>query len=249
MQFRMQTVFLIPPCRRCSELRGLALLEEACAFGYNPHCHFILLLASVSFDHSFLLDLLISTETCFLEYLVQYLKCLRADWQGYSTACRQTAAGSDGRTLPASLGACDASLTCQGAVQWCEATTCLPAHPPGVSNSSAGGLHLVDYSSSDESDRENAGPQHEELTSGVTALDIAEENPLPVRQTHFRTSQSAGLLNQPGETSGVAGEISAKVLGCLSELRDVVVRLHMRRLFPYNPAPLLKLLGQVQDCS
>lgn len=253
-------MLLISTCRQCSDVDGLALLEEACASGYNPHCHFMLLLESISFDHSFLLDLLISTETCFLEYLVQYLKCLIADWQGFRIVCGRTLTAS----LPASSSACDTSVMCEGGIQPCEITTCIPAHPPGVfspleMNSSAHGLHLVDYSSSDESDHEKVGPQDKELTSSVAALDITEVKPglqVPVRHAHFKTSHSAGLLNQltdfkegPDKTSDVTCEISARVLGCLSELREVVMRLHIKKLFPYNPAPLLKLLGQVEDCS
>ncbi|RXN20563.1 ceramide synthase 2-like protein [Labeo rohita] len=54
-------------------------VSEVCVWGCNPHCHFILLLRSLSFDHSVLLDFLISSETCFLEYCVRYLKLLRDD--------------------------------------------------------------------------------------------------------------------------------------------------------------------------
>lgn len=60
---------------------------EACTLGCNPHCHFILLLQSLSFDHSVLLDFLISSETCFLEYLVLYLRLLRDCWQDFCSAC------------------------------------------------------------------------------------------------------------------------------------------------------------------
>lgn len=67
----------------------------------------------------------------------------------------------------------------------------------------------------------------------------------PVRQPHFKAPRSAGSE----KTSDVSGEVSTRVLGCVSELKEVVVRLHMKKLFPYNPAPLLKLLGQVQACS
>lgn len=194
---------------------------------------------------------------------MQYLKCLIADWQGFSIARGRTFTPSDSKNLPASLSACT-SLTCEGANQPCEITTCMPAHPPGVFSplerkSSAHGCHLVDYSSSDESDHENVGLQDEELTRRVTALDITEDNPglpVPVGQTHFQTSHSAGLLNErtdlkegPDKTSDVTCAISARVVGCLSELRAVVMRLHRKKLFPYNPAPLLKLLGQVEDCS
>lgn len=221
-------MLLISTCRWRSEWSGLALLEEACACGSNPHCHFIFLLESISFDHSFLLDLLISVETCFLQYLVQYLKCLIADWQSFRLACGRTSTASDSKTLPAH----NPSLTCKGAIQPCEISTCV-------------GLHLVDYSSSDDSDHDN--------------VNITEDNPglkVPVTQTQIKTSHSAGFLKQladmkvgPDKTSDGPCEISARVLGCLSELRDVVMRLHTKKLFPYNPAPLLKLLGQVEERS
>ncbi|XP_061731606.1 protein Lines homolog 1 isoform X2 [Nerophis ophidion] len=63
--------------------------DAACTCGCNPHCHFLSLLQSVAFDHRVLLDFLISMETCFLEYLVRYLKYLRTDWQGFTAACQR----------------------------------------------------------------------------------------------------------------------------------------------------------------
>ena len=49
----------------------------------NPHLLFISFAESVDFDHSFLLDLLISSETRFLEYLVQYLHFAIAGWSSF----------------------------------------------------------------------------------------------------------------------------------------------------------------------
>ncbi|KAJ6662908.1 hypothetical protein lerEdw1_011112 [Lerista edwardsae] len=51
--------------------------------GCNPHCVFLFLLRSVGFDASVLLDFLISSETCFLEYFVRYLKLLIKDWRHF----------------------------------------------------------------------------------------------------------------------------------------------------------------------
>ncbi|XP_063045204.1 protein Lines homolog 1 [Engraulis encrasicolus] len=59
-----------------------------CETGSNPHCHFVVLLRGLAFDHSVLLDFLISSETCFLEYVVRYLKLLRGDWEGFSRSCQ-----------------------------------------------------------------------------------------------------------------------------------------------------------------
>ncbi|XP_060709227.1 protein Lines homolog 1 isoform X2 [Hemiscyllium ocellatum] len=62
---------------------------EACEHCFNPHCIFLLILQSLVFDHSVLLDFLISTETCFLEYLVRYLRLLQEDWRFFCCICAQ----------------------------------------------------------------------------------------------------------------------------------------------------------------
>lgn len=55
--------------------------------GCNPHCIFLHLLKNVGFDDTVLLDFLISSETCFLEYIVRYLKFLREDWTEFCQVC------------------------------------------------------------------------------------------------------------------------------------------------------------------
>lgn len=56
--------------------------------GYNPHCVFLSFLKNVGFDPTVLLDFLISSETCFLEYFVRYLKLLPKDWGAFLTVCK-----------------------------------------------------------------------------------------------------------------------------------------------------------------
>nr|XP_031296329.1 protein Lines homolog 1 isoform X1 [Camelus dromedarius]XP_031296330.1 protein Lines homolog 1 isoform X1 [Camelus dromedarius]XP_031296333.1 protein Lines homolog 1-like isoform X1 [Camelus dromedarius] len=56
--------------------------------GYNPHCIFLFLLKTIVFDSTVLLDFLISSETCFLEYFVRYLKLLQKDWDHFFTVCK-----------------------------------------------------------------------------------------------------------------------------------------------------------------
>uniref|UniRef100_A0A8C8SS39 Lines homolog 1 n=1 Tax=Pelusios castaneus TaxID=367368 RepID=A0A8C8SS39_9SAUR len=51
--------------------------------GCNPHCIFLFFLKSIAFDSTVVLDFLISSETCFLEYFVRYLKLLREDWHHF----------------------------------------------------------------------------------------------------------------------------------------------------------------------
>lgn len=56
--------------------------------GYNPHCIFLFFLKNIGFDSIVLLDFLISSETCFLEYFVRYLKLLHKDWDTFFTICK-----------------------------------------------------------------------------------------------------------------------------------------------------------------
>uniref|UniRef100_A0A8C6SUB9 Protein Lines N-terminal domain-containing protein n=1 Tax=Neogobius melanostomus TaxID=47308 RepID=A0A8C6SUB9_9GOBI len=124
--------------RQQEPAQSTSLLLWACPLGLNPHCQLLLLLRSLSFDHRVLLDFLISTETCFLEYFVRYLRFLRTDPGGFSAACasvclEQQQPGKDGgyRGCRGAGGAEDTG----GAGQGC-------------------GVVLVDYSSSGESDTE-----------------------------------------------------------------------------------------------
>uniref|UniRef100_A0A3P8RK05 Lines homolog 1 n=1 Tax=Amphiprion percula TaxID=161767 RepID=A0A3P8RK05_AMPPE len=171
-----------------------AAFAAACASGCNPHCHFVLLLQSVSFDHSILLDFLISVETCFLEYFLRYLKYLRDNWQSFIAACGGI-----------SVSGCDSSL---------QQVSLAPE------------VRLVEYDSSDESDPDNTeGSDVGPRTSGLS---------VSIRQTQ-------------NELPAVTFETLAKTVFCLSELREVVTRLHTKKLFPYNPSALLKLLEQVEN--
>uniref|UniRef100_A0A803T6E9 Lines homolog 1 n=1 Tax=Anolis carolinensis TaxID=28377 RepID=A0A803T6E9_ANOCA len=70
--------------------------------GCNPHCIFLFLLKSIAFDATVLLDFLISSETCFLEYFVRYLKLLVENWHQFVQICRflkPTAYGDTGFPL------------------------------------------------------------------------------------------------------------------------------------------------------
>ncbi|TMS13461.1 Protein Lines-like protein 1 [Larimichthys crocea] len=247
--------------RQCSGLDDSAVLEAACASGCNPHCHFLFLLRSIAFDHSILLDFLISTETCFLEYFVRYLKYLRADWQGFTAACGRISMSdcllSTQKTLTASCGGDTFIPTHKGGPGPVEVS------PSGAEMiSSIAGLRLVEYGSSDESDPEGMDCQDEPGTSVCSALDVKQEisgPSIPVRQKQYESSHSTGLLRHPVLERRPGGPslpeqtsclpLSARAVFCLSELREVVTRLQTKKLFPYNPSSLLKLLVQVETYS
>uniref|UniRef100_A0A8C3NDT0 Uncharacterized protein n=1 Tax=Geospiza parvula TaxID=87175 RepID=A0A8C3NDT0_GEOPR len=78
---------------RCGAADNLSHKEEESwqflvhAGGYNPHCIFLFFLEKIAFDSTVLLDFLISSETCFLEYFVRYLKLLGKAWHQFIDVC------------------------------------------------------------------------------------------------------------------------------------------------------------------
>lgn len=194
-----------------------------CVWGCNPHCHFILLLRSLSFDHTVLLDFLISSETCFLEYCVHYLKLLREDWTGLCRSCRHIE-DCDGR-LGATRRGTDPSVQAPSANS--ETMYVVQA------GNEVSVPRLVDYGSSDESD------EAEEHVSGNTDVDSGWTD----TEASFCPSEMA--LEQV-QTEYASKSLLDKVFVCLMDLRTTVTRLHNRGLFPYNPTSLLKLLNSVE---
>ncbi|XP_078113879.1 protein Lines homolog 1 isoform X2 [Sander vitreus] len=202
--------------RMCSGLDDFAVLEAACASGCNPHCHFLLLLQSISFDHSILLDFLISTETCFLEYFVRYLKFLQADWQGFTATCGRIRSPHFHRSLQQSLTALCAAdtlkVTCKDEPDQVKFSSCAQstgATSPVGRVGLAAGFHLVEYDSSDESDPENMEVSQDEPAASVcdkstfSALGVKQEisgPPVPIRQKQYEASDSTGLLSRPNST-------------------------------------------------
>ncbi|KAM4593753.1 protein Lines homolog 1 isoform 2-T2 [Odontesthes bonariensis] len=264
--------------RRCSGLDDGAVLEAACASGCNPHCHFVLLLQSFSFDHSILLDFLISTETCFLEYFVLYLKYLREDWQGFTAACGGV------HVLDCSSTDCCAgggsAVTHKAGPDGVELSSCVQpvcCNPLEGGSNLGCGLRLVEYDSSDESDTEGIeNPEVDPVTSvcmrnrcnvfvikqddNGPSVSLRQEHPdssTPFLREWKSTLEQKASPSQRGQTcSGVApllgqatGDTFHRAVLCLSELRQVVTRLQAKKLFPYNPSSLLKLLSQVEKCN
>lgn len=61
----------------------------------NPISSFIEFLKVVSHDCGVLLDYLVSNETCFLLYLLRFLKYVRRNWPKFLETCNQTDSGSN----------------------------------------------------------------------------------------------------------------------------------------------------------
>ncbi|XP_021120405.1 protein Lines homolog 1 isoform X2 [Heterocephalus glaber] len=153
--------------------------------GYNPHCIFIYFLKNIGFDSTVLLDFLISSETCFLEYFVRYLKLLQKDWDHFFTICKVFDAtesqcgmnicdcvpslvqdGSSNETPPHCLTAPDSHIRAHTCIPWASGDSSEPLKQVVMSSethtmrdhglsSPRASQSLVDYDSSDDSETES----------------------------------------------------------------------------------------------
>ncbi|XP_067300906.1 protein Lines homolog 1 [Pseudorasbora parva] len=204
-----------------------------CVWGCNPHCHFILLLRFLSFDHTMLLDFLISSETCFLEYCVHYLKLVREDWMGLCRSCRHIEENCD-VSFGATRRGTDPFVQDPSAISETLHVDSFTRTPTGNDVSVP---RLVDYGSSDESDETD---EHvSDRNSGNTDVDSGRTD----AETSFCPSVMELELVQ---TEYASESLLGKVFVCLMDLRTTVTRLHNRGLFPYNPTSLLKLLNSIE---
>ncbi|XP_053573576.1 protein Lines homolog 1 [Bombina bombina] len=233
--------------------------------GSDPHCIFLLLLKNVAFDASVLLDFLISSETCFLEYLVRYLKHLRDDWSQFSFTCtlfeklsvQQPSICSSPYTGGEKLGNESSGLShtfTYIAISANNPTTVTEeknkcSGPSNISSSKGQRMgtirSLVDYDSSDDSELECTDKQFPALTCSQDANSIDTKmgklnlRVSPVCQSTPAHAKVRDKMPLP--------EMQVKTVKCLEELYQAVSRLHGKKLFPYNPSALLRLLALV--CS
>ncbi|KAM4678279.1 protein Lines homolog 1 isoform 1-T2 [Discoglossus pictus] len=241
--------------------------------GSDPHCIFLLLLKNVAFDASVLLDFLISSETCFLEYLVRYLKLLREDWPQFCLTCTLFDK-SVTRHACRSESVCNSS--CQGET-WvvgdtassltniCTSLSVAAKTPSAVTKEntkhsapspssgfegqcSLGALQrLVAYDSSEDSESEcteeqtpvtaqSPGADSSDIDAQMGRLELRAR--CPVLQSMSRHADNTFPLG-----------MRPKAARCLEELQEAICRLHRKKLFPYNPSALLKLLTCVSTLN
>ncbi|KAL2791124.1 protein Lines-like protein 1 isoform 3 [Daubentonia madagascariensis] len=173
--------------RECEATESLTQEKEICNHhthenGYNPHCIFLFFLKNIGFDSTVLLDFLISSETCFLEYFVRYLKLLQKDWDNFFTICKYFDAAtskydinicgcvsslvqdrSANQTIPHHLTVLDSHVSACAWVSWASDASSEPLNQVVVSkethimrahslSSPQASQSLVDYDSSDDSE-------------------------------------------------------------------------------------------------
>ncbi|XP_062404831.1 protein Lines homolog 1 isoform X2 [Sardina pilchardus] len=235
---------------------GVLSATNSCEMGLNPHCHFVLLLRGLAFDHSVLLDFLISSETCFLEYVVRYLKLLRDDWEGFCNSC-QLIEGQDAQRHGRGWRKDSSQTSAMHDIS--TVSEVRESHSgDGTSKASSGPRscpRLVDYGSSEDSGEEEEVEVEEEMDVSASTPDKGLKAPagshssegdrqcvsLPDCKASLEPSKQVAFVKCT-QTS-----LARKVALCLMELRTVVSRLQRKNLFPYNPASLIKLLTLIEE--
>lgn len=74
---------------RSEKATPIPQILQNCLKVCDVHALFVEFLASISFDHSVILDFLISAETKFQKFFQRYLQILQKDWSGLQFACSE----------------------------------------------------------------------------------------------------------------------------------------------------------------
>ncbi|XP_063304897.1 protein Lines homolog 1 [Pelobates fuscus] len=239
--------------------------------GCNPHCIFLLLLKNVAFDDSVLLDFLISSETCFLEYFVRYLKFLREDWHQFCLTCSFFDKATP--NIAASLNNDYVSVQSEVVGNYSShanvQSSILKTTSSQVSMSAGNGIHsatcssiewdyysslnalqrLVAYDSSEGSDTESLEKEQASLREQVQDDDRSDTDKQDMGLEPMATCPDINHTPMAMDHTHQMLGTKYKFVRCLGELQDAIHRMQRKRLFPYNPSALLKLLTQISDLN
>ncbi|XP_029431493.1 protein Lines homolog 1-like [Rhinatrema bivittatum] len=240
--------------------------------GYNPHCLFLFFLHNIVFDATVLLDFLISSETCFLEYFVRYLKLLTRDWSHFCHVC----------TLFCPRAVKDASFVCESGTSepdpsvssaFCETEEGVPLSlpptqklcvtvkrpggkqsvKPSLADASSLGApqSLVDYGSSEESELGSLANANQSCARQLGSSEMRGINRAELETAFLKpkADSTSSLQKEPCDDGAPTEGPLLRSVRCLQELRKAVSRLHGRNLFPYNPTALLKLLVHIESLA
>lgn len=125
-------------CEVCSLFSSLVGCGPGIEAALSPHALFGALLRSFGYDHSVLLDFLIGDETCFLEYLLLYLKLLRRDFAQLTQAATETA------SVAASVSVSESACACASAFDLRAVCACLLRLSQSIERSQAKGVFPYD---------------------------------------------------------------------------------------------------------
>ncbi|XP_077324104.1 protein Lines homolog 1-like isoform X2 [Lithobates pipiens] len=219
--------------------------------GSDPHCVFLFMLGNVSFDSSVLLDFLISSETCFLEYLVRYLKLLNSDWPRFCLTCSlfdksrnfQPQQEQSVKATPIQSDCIRFPNLSPTPMDIGRPASSFVGHTKHLAPSPLGALQrLVDYDSSDsESESESADSKQGPViahSAGADSTDIDKHMKKLELTAHGSISSPSQPSAQAGGNTCHGQGTQQRAVQCLEDLQEAINRLHRKKLFPYNPSAL-----------
>ncbi|XP_078691666.1 protein Lines homolog 1-like isoform X1 [Branchiostoma floridae x Branchiostoma belcheri] len=242
----------------------------------NPHRVFLQFLETTTWDHSILLDLLISMETSFLAYITKYLHLVITEWQvfhqtnqlHYQTMVDTCGSSNGGEDLIISN---KPHLGQNGEKKWESVSHPQPDHgqllqitdtqqsdeaystekqTDDIEVEGVCALEVVTMSEFDSFDMDNTGQQLHTLDTDA----VQSKNPQGQDIKHDDLSvegEKDESFSQSSDNDSLSdnGEEEStldKTMGVLIRLRLAVERLSEKNLFPYNVSPLLRLLTMVE---
>ena len=224
----------------------------------NIHSLFVEFLTSLSFDHSVLLDFLISAETKFQEFFRSYLEILKTDWNGLQLACDQVypSTKSDSEDSSASCdGDSNVSLNVGGDDGQKKLEQCASVETVAIASREAcTAVDILEDTSTEATSL--AGRKRTRLQCDLTETEaVKRSRAFGIQQPQHAepnvatttTVEDTAATHSPqhkgdletDSTSAVAGSLYCEtmldqVMGCLIRLRFALERLHNSGLFPLS---------------
>ncbi|XP_038068837.1 uncharacterized protein LOC119738160 [Patiria miniata] len=232
----------------------------------NPHRIFCRFLDTVAYDPSVLLDLLISSETPFLEYLVCYLHTVLRDWDSFCSSLQEVASmdsksHSQNSADVASIkppvdekpyfAKCESSHTHQEREEGVETSIKTKRRKTQVDGDThqetARPKDELEYTSSSQATSSPAGAGNFSCNSckRTDAEDI-KRTPAQDSSEALSTSPNDQTLEMLCSQTNIVSQPLDDVMTTLIRLRFSIARISGSNLFPYPITPLLRLLERVE---
>lgn len=205
-----------------------------------------------------------------------YLKYLSTDWQGFTAACQRMSLAVSCDAVVSGL-TCKQKTGTRSYPDQVESGFCFQPTAPGLrlvdydSSDESDPDNMEVSVDSQKNWKKTVGPDVSVFKkSSFSDWDFKLDKCTPpdsIKQTNHLSSNPTEPLSDPNSSlqtrprqsplpvvqsehlGQVFCEASDRAMFCLSELRKVVTKLQTKKLFPYNPSSLLKLLAQLEKCS
>lgn len=192
-----------------------------------PHQLFWNYLKTFDFDHSLFLDLLISSETDFLQYFTSYLHCVRLEWEHCGVVFRKLEAA--GRDLEERCSESDSEAAEPVSKRMRVETGCTESFDSSSKRrqrAELNGINVIQVEHSDEH----------------MSVEVMNRPEMKGEKATLDRSSNETKDNDKGINPGLD-----QVLSVMIRLRMSLERLQQKKMFPYTISPLIRLLVEIEE--